>query len=72
MFLAGAESEDPSQREWIMNTLDELYGQMFWGYLHTSKRVLETIWRFKDEAGVGVGNCWVEEVKDLGNDILIA
>ncbi|CAN9459793.1 unnamed protein product [Alternaria alternata] len=72
LFLAGAESEDPSQREWIMNTLDELYGQMFWGYLHTSKRVLETIWRFKDEAGVGVGNCWVEEVKDLGNDILIA
>ncbi|KAE8866913.1 hypothetical protein PTNB73_05007 [Pyrenophora teres f. teres] len=72
LFLAGAESEDPSQREWIMNTLDELYGQMFWGYLHTSKRVLEEIWRFKDEAGVGAPNCWVEEVKDFGNEILIA
>lgn len=72
LFLAGAESEDPTQREWIMNTLDELYGQMFWGYLHTSKRVLEAIWRFKDSAGPGGGNCWVEEVKDLGNDILIA
>jgi hypothetical protein len=72
LFLAGAESEDPSQREWIMNTLDELYGIMFWGYLRTSKRVLEAIWKFKDEAGAGTGNCWVEEVKDLGNEILIA
>jgi hypothetical protein len=72
LFLAGAESEDPQQREWIMNTLDQLYGLMFWGYLHTSKRVLEAIWKFKDEAGAGTGNCWVEEVKDFGNEILIA
>ena len=72
LFLAGAESEKPDQREWIMNTLDELYRQMFWGYLHTSKRVLEEIWRLKDEAGVGAPNCWVEEVKDFGNEILIA
>jgi hypothetical protein len=72
LFLAGAESEDPRQREWIMNTLDQLYGLMFWGYLHTSKRVLEAIWKFKDEAGAGTGNCWVEEVKDFGNEILIA
>lgn len=72
LFLAGAESEDPSQREWIMNTLDELYGLMFWGYLRTSKRVLEAIWKFKDEAAVGADNCWVEQVKDFGNDVLIA
>lgn len=72
LFLAGAESEDPGQREWIMNTLDDLYSLMFWGYLHTSKRVLEAIWKFKDEAGEGADNCWVEEVKDLANEILIA
>ncbi|EUC45619.1 hypothetical protein COCMIDRAFT_36712 [Bipolaris oryzae ATCC 44560] len=72
LFLAGAESEDPAQREWIMNTLDELYGLMFWGYLRTSKRVLEAIWKFKDEAGPGSGNCWVEQLKDFGHDILIA
>lgn len=72
LFLAGAESEDPTQREWIMNTLDKLYSLMFWGYLHTSKRVLEAIWKLKDEAEPGGGNCWVEELKDLGHDILIA
>ncbi|KAF1836329.1 acriflavine sensitivity control protein acr-2 [Decorospora gaudefroyi] len=72
LFLAGAESEDRGQREWIMDTLDQLYGLMFWGYLHTSKRVLESIWKLKDEAGAGAGNCWVEEVKDFGNEILIA
>jgi hypothetical protein len=72
LFLAGAESKDPAQREWIMNTLDELYSIMYWGYLHTSKRVLESIWKYIDQAKDGEENCWVEEVKDLGNDILIA
>lgn len=72
LFLAGTESEDSEQREWIMNTLDQLYGIMFWGYLHTSKRVLEVIWKLKDEGALGEGNCWVEEVKDLGSEILIA
>ncbi|KAF1849272.1 uncharacterized protein K460DRAFT_375942 [Cucurbitaria berberidis CBS 394.84] len=72
LFLAGAESEDPEQREWIMNTLDELYGIMFWGYLRTSKRVLEAIWKFKDRAMAGTDNCWVAEVKDYGTEILIA
>jgi hypothetical protein len=45
---------------------------MYWGYLHTSKRVLESIWKYIDQAKDGEENCWVEEVKDLGNDILIA
>lgn len=72
LFLAGAESRDPVQREWIMNTLDALYSTMFWGYLHTSKRVLEAIWKYIDQVTEGEENCWVEEVKDLGNEILIA
>jgi hypothetical protein len=71
LFLAGAESRDPVQREWIMDTLDKLHGIMFWGYLHTSKRVLEAIWRYLDEKNDGE-NCWVEEVKDFGNELLIA
>lgn len=72
LFLAGAESEDPTQREWIMNTLDTLYSEMYWGYLHTVKRVLETIWLCKDKAGSGADNCWVDEVKELGGNVLIA
>jgi len=72
LFLAGAESRDLAQREWIMNTLDELYSIMYWGYLHTSKRVLEAIWKYIDQAQDDEENCWVEEVKDLGSDILIA
>lgn len=72
LFLAGAESRDPAQRQWIMNTLDELYNIMFWGYLHTSKRVLEEIWRHVDAADDGKEKCWVDQVLDLGNEILIA
>jgi hypothetical protein len=71
LFLAGAESRDPTQREWIMDTLDKLYGIIYWGYLHTSKRVLEAIWKYLDERNDGE-NCWVEEVKGFGNEILIA
>jgi hypothetical protein len=72
LFLAGAESENPAQREWIMNTIDTMYHEMYWGYLHAVKRVLETIWLCKDKAAAGADNCWVDEVKDLGMDILIA
>jgi hypothetical protein len=72
LFLAGAESRDQTQREWIMDTLDKLYGIMFWGYLHTSKRVLEAIWKYLDSVDDGEENCWVEKVKDLGSEILIA
>ncbi|OAL44522.1 hypothetical protein IQ07DRAFT_242054 [Pyrenochaeta sp. DS3sAY3a] len=72
LFLAGAESEDPAQREWIMDTLDQLYGQMFWGYLDTSKRMLEAIWTFKSKVVSGEDNCWVEEVKNMGVELLIA
>lgn len=72
LFLAGAESEDKAQRRWILKTLNELYGVLFWGCLLTSKKVLEAIWKFKDESAVGSGNCWVEEVKELGSEILIA
>lgn len=72
LFLAGAESEDPAQREWIMNTLDDIYNLLFWGYIRTVKKVLEAIWSCKDKAAAGADNCWVDEVKVLGADLLIA
>jgi hypothetical protein len=72
LFLAGAESDNIVQREWIMSTLDTLYSEMYWGYFHNVKRVLKTIWQCKDRAAVGAGNYWVEEVKNMGIDILIA
>ncbi|PVI01073.1 hypothetical protein DM02DRAFT_562051 [Periconia macrospinosa] len=72
LFLAGAESEDPVQRMWIMDRLDAFYNVMFWGYIGTVKKVLEMIWIEKDKAGVGAANCWFTEVKVLGHEILIA
>jgi hypothetical protein len=72
LFLAGAESEDPAQRTWIMNTLDDFYSLLYWGYIRTVKKVLVTIWSCKDKAAEGADNCWVDEVKVLGPDLLIA
>ncbi|KAF2000974.1 hypothetical protein P154DRAFT_191818 [Amniculicola lignicola CBS 123094] len=68
LFLAGAETVDPTQRTWIMNKLDELYGVMYWGYIRTVKAVLERIWAVKDD---GRG-CWVIGVKEMGEELLIA
>jgi hypothetical protein len=72
LFLAGAECEDPAQRTWIMNTLDDFYSLLYWGYIRTVKSVLETIWSCKDRAAEGADNCWVDEVKIIGTELLIA
>ncbi|KAF2867580.1 fungal-specific transcription factor domain-containing protein [Massariosphaeria phaeospora] len=72
LFLAGAECEDPAQREWIMNTLDAFYDVMYWGYINTVKKVLEAIWNCKAKAAAGADNCWVDDVKEMGTEILIA
>jgi hypothetical protein len=72
LFLAGAESEDPVQRTWILNKLDEFYGVMYWGYIPTVKSVVEVIWANKDKAAAGADNCWVDEVKEMGTELLIA
>lgn len=72
LFLAGTESRDPSQRDWIVNTLDALYSTMFCGYLHTSTRLLKAIWKYHDQAAEGDEECWVKEVKDFASEILIA
>lgn len=72
LFLAGAESEDPAQRMWIMDRLDLFYSVMYWGYTRTIKKVLEAIWTVKDNAAYGSNNCWVSDVKLLGSEILIA
>jgi hypothetical protein len=69
LFLAGAEAEGHAQRTWIMNTLDEFYNVMYWGYIPTVKRVLDAVWRCRD---LSQENCWVTEVKEMGTNILIA
>lgn len=72
LFLAGAESRNNDHRQWIMDKLDELYEIMFWGYLHTSKRVLETIWKYIDAVEAVGEKCWVDQILGLGNEVLIA
>lgn len=72
LFLAGAETDEPAQRTWIMDTLDEFYSVMYWGYINTVKKVLEAIWACRDNAPEGSSNCWVNEVKEMGTQILIA
>ena len=72
LFLAGAESDDPAQRAWIMNTMDEFYHVMYWGYIRTGKRTLEKIWEKRDAVEGGEPPCWVSDVKEMGSEILIA
>lgn len=68
LFLAGAESEDPAERAWILGTLDTLYDAMRWGYIQTNKRILKSIWEFKAQGST----CWVTDIMGMGTEMLIA
>ncbi|KAJ4305568.1 hypothetical protein N0V90_001099 [Kalmusia sp. IMI 367209] len=73
LFLAGAECDDPTSRAWIMDKLDEFYHLLYWGYVHTAKKILEVIWSCKDKVAEGDNmSCWIDDVKELGYEILIA
>ncbi|KAH6621698.1 hypothetical protein C7974DRAFT_314670, partial [Boeremia exigua] len=73
LFLAGTELKHDSQREWIINKLDELYNIMAWGYIRTSKRVLEDIWRYKYYIDSKTYNSGlVEEMGRRKNEIIVA
>lgn len=71
LFLAGAECEGLARRAWIMDKLDEFYNLLYWGYVHTVKKILEIIWSCKDKYGANT-SCWISDIKELGYEILIA
>ena len=64
----------PAQRVQILKLLDALWNEMFWGYIRTVQSVLEIIWQFSDQAAADKNTeiCWVDEVKRIGTDMLIA
>ncbi|KAF2182101.1 hypothetical protein K469DRAFT_587513 [Zopfia rhizophila CBS 207.26] len=72
IFLAGAESDIPAQQKWIMEKLDSLWNEMFWGYILNVKEVLKLIWKCKERTTEGEEVCWVDEVKRMGTELLIA
>ena len=72
LFLAGAESEIPTERAWIVQKLYTLWRELYWGYVRTVMEVLQYIWSFKDREARGVDVCWVDEIKRLGTELLIA
>lgn len=67
LFLAGAETDDPLERAFIMHTLDAIYDVMRWGYVLTNRRFLETIWAHKGHND----GCWVTEITKNGTKLLI-
>ena len=71
LFLAGAECEGLARRVWIMDKLDEFYNLLYWGYVHTAKKILEIIWSCKNKAGPNT-SWWFTDIKALGYEILIA
>ncbi|KAF2015116.1 hypothetical protein BU24DRAFT_348891 [Aaosphaeria arxii CBS 175.79] len=72
LFLAGAELETQTQRTWVLDILDNFYSVMYWGYIPSVRKILETIWDCRDRTKGGVESCWMDEVQQLGFDLLIA
>ncbi|KAF2267568.1 hypothetical protein CC78DRAFT_613999 [Lojkania enalia] len=72
LFLAGAESEDLAQRAYILQLLDAQWNEMYWGYICTVQNVLEAIWSYRELYEELDDYCWVDDVKKMGTELLIA
>lgn len=73
LFLAGAETNDPKHRAWILCTLDTFYHILHWGYVQSVVKTLKAIWTFRDGAPKeNDSDCWVLGVQAMESDILIA
>lgn len=70
VFIAGAESELPEHRAWVLQWLAEMWKVLPWGYIRSANEVLPMIWRTKD-AGQESGS-WIHQLRGLGVDFLIA
>jgi hypothetical protein len=81
-FIAGAETNDRANQEWVVKKFRELWEVEPWGLIRGALGVLEKIWAGKrsGELGNGEGTLptrekgdrdWIGDLRDIGVDWLI-
>lgn len=82
-FIAGLETVDPTNRAWVVRRFQELWEVEPWGLTREALEALRTIWDGRNnEDAVKSGNDgfynqeenwnWIEKLKNIGTDWLIA
>ena len=72
-FIAGAETEDPRQKAWVVARLREIWKVEPWGLIRGALGVLELVWHRRNASMQGGASTvdWVQDMRTLGADWLI-
>ncbi|KAK3941397.1 acriflavine sensitivity control protein acr-2 [Diplogelasinospora grovesii] len=54
-FIAGAGTDDPARRAWVLQRLERLWETLLWGYIRTAMETLQEIWTLRDSARQSTG-----------------
>lgn len=76
MFMAGAQTDDPAQREWYLERMGTVWVKnpwiCPWGYIRTAFEMLKEMWIVRDRMGTDVkGWNWLQEMKARSEKCLI-
>ncbi|KAF2670836.1 hypothetical protein BT63DRAFT_370661 [Microthyrium microscopicum] len=69
-FMAGAETNDPAQRKWVLSRLETGLNTLPWGFLSSAVDLLPLVWDYKSQYEPGPD--WLIHLKLSDNDWLIA
>lgn len=73
-FIAGAETNNPTHRQWALDRFDHLWSAMPWGYVQTANEVMQLAWSLRDrclsDATLQIG--WIHQLKNMQKHWLIA
>lgn len=75
-FMAGAQTDDPPQREWCIDRMEAVWAKnpwcCPWGYVRTAIQVLQNLWAERDRALVERRETnWLHEIKSMREKCLI-
>lgn len=73
-FIAGAEAKDLAQQSWAMKRLRELWERLpcTMGYVRSAMEILEGIWNRGDATGERHSKDWIQDLKLLEINCMIA
>ncbi|KAK4460435.1 fungal-specific transcription factor domain-containing protein [Cladorrhinum samala] len=76
MFVAGAQTDDPAQREWYLERMGTVWAKnpwfCPWGYIRTAFEMLKEMWAVRDKMGTDAkGWNWLQEMRARNEKFLI-
>ncbi|GAB1321080.1 hypothetical protein MFIFM68171_11290 [Madurella fahalii] len=75
-FVAGAQTDDPQQREWCIDRMQAVWARnpwiCPWGYVRTAIQMLQDLWEARDQTPAEKRKTnWLHEIKSMRDKCLI-